>query len=75
MHGLEFELWTAVVSGPREYGVLLISPAHIDQLKRLAARAGGWIVFDDDTEETLLPFDQWRPRFDAWNRDSASRPV
>ncbi len=65
MQGLEFELWEAVVSGPRNYGRLQVS-RHIEQLRRLSEAAGGWIVFDDRDEESLLPKEEWEKRFNEW---------
>jgi hypothetical protein len=52
---LEYELWAAVVSGPREYGRLQVSAEHIAQLRKLSQAASGWIVFDDENEETFCP--------------------
>jgi len=49
MLNLEYELWTALVSGPREYGRLLINQrTHSAQLRNLSQAAGGWIIFDDE---------------------------
>jgi hypothetical protein len=60
MDWLEFELWDAVVNGPRRCGRLQITLDHIAQLARAPFRScRGWIVLDDDEEETLLPMDKW----------------
>jgi hypothetical protein len=40
-------------------------------LTRLAERCGGWIVFDDDCEETWLPMDAWKSLFES-NTDEIS---
>lgn len=69
MHGLEFELWEAVINGPREYGRLQITLDHIAQLRRLSSAAGGWIAFDETEEESLLPMDEWKLRFSNWKRE------
>src|SRR4051794_36791517 len=66
--GLEFALWDAVINGPREYGRLAIMNEHIEQLRQLANAAGGWIVFDDDEEETFIPMEEWSNRFETWRR-------
>jgi hypothetical protein len=63
MSGLEFELWRAVVDGPRRYGVLDITAEHIAELRRLSKACGGWIYFDDETEETFASLDDWRRRY------------
>ncbi len=68
MDGLEFELWDAVIGGPREYGCLQITLGHIAQLRELSAAAGGWIVFDDKEEESLLPVGEWEKRFAEWKQ-------
>ena len=68
MRDLEFELWDAVVNGPREYGRLLITEEHIGELRRLSEAARGWIVFDDKHEEILLPIKKWMERFETWKR-------
>jgi hypothetical protein len=69
MDGLEFDLWEAVVSGPRKYGFLDITPHHIARLRELSQEAGGWIVFDDADEETLLPLSDWEKRFSTWKQE------
>lgn len=70
MSGLEFELWEAVVSGPREYGRISITDEHIHELRRLSDAAGGWIVFDEKYEEVLLPMKNWETRFESWKQGS-----
>jgi hypothetical protein len=70
MEGLEFELWEAVVNGPRSYGRLQITHDHITQLQRLSEAAGGWIVFDDNEEESLLPMEEWEKAFASWKQDT-----
>ena len=36
MEGLEFELWAALVGGPREYGRLQLTTSHIERLRELS---------------------------------------
>ncbi len=67
-HGLEFELWDAVVSGPREYGRLSIADECINELRRLSEAARGWIVFDEKYGKILLPTKKWEERFETWKR-------
>lgn len=63
MLNLEYDLWQAVVDGPRSYGHMIIDEKHIAKLKDLSNRCGGWIVFgeptDNVTEETFVPMQQW----------------
>jgi hypothetical protein len=68
--GLEFELWDAVVNGPRSYGQIQITLDHIAELRRLSETAGGWIVFDDHEEESLLPMEEWEKSFTSWKQDT-----
>ncbi|MBX7244758.1 MAG: hypothetical protein K1X53_04625 [Candidatus Sumerlaeaceae bacterium] len=60
MLGLEFALWRAITEGPQLYGRLAISAQHISQLQALSDDCGGWIVFDDEKEETFMSLDEWR---------------
>jgi len=66
MGGLEFDLWNALVGGPREYGRVRITDEQVERLRRLSEAARGWIVFDDVDEETLVPLDEWKRRFERW---------
>ena len=70
MDGLEFELWEVVINGPRRCGRLQITHDHIAQLRRLSEAAGGWIVFDDNEEESLLPMEDWERSFANWKQDT-----
>jgi hypothetical protein len=68
MGGLEFELWKALIGGPRVYGRLQITDEQIARLKQLSEAAKGWIVFDDTEEETLISLDEWKQRFEKWSQ-------
>lgn len=57
MNGLEFELWQALIGGPRTYGRLEITDEQLARLRDLSEAAKGWIVFDDVGGETLVPLD------------------
>jgi hypothetical protein len=59
MKGLEFALWTAVLKGRLKYGQLQITQVHTNKLKELSERCGGWIVWDDESEETFVPLARW----------------
>jgi len=60
MQGLEFALWRAIKEGPRRYGRLDITAEHISRLRVLSDACGGWIVFDDKTEETFIDHAAWQ---------------
>ncbi len=59
MTGLEYALWEAVISGPKSYGRLDITNEHIKKLILLSENCGGWIYFDDETEETFMTKECW----------------
>lgn len=45
MHGLEFDLWEALMGGARVYGHLELTDVHLQQLRQLSEACGGWVVF------------------------------
>jgi len=57
---LEFALWHAMVSGPLRYGRLDLTSSHIEELRRLSDRCGGWVYFDTSTGETWVPLAEWQ---------------
>lgn len=69
MNGLEFALWKAVTEGPRRYGHLDITTEHISTLQVLSDTCGGWIVFDDTTEETFIGLDAWQSLYRVRQRE------
>jgi hypothetical protein len=60
MQGLEFELWRAVVEGPRRFGHLDITTEHISKLRTLSDACGSWIVHDEESGEKPMDLDEWR---------------
>jgi len=58
--GLEFKLWRAAPEEHAELGLLQISNEEVRQLQALSSRCGGWIVFDDESEETFVPISEWQ---------------
>lgn len=68
MEGLEFALWEAVAGSRKTFGRLEFSSKHIQQLRSLSEACGGWIIFDDESEETWVPADEWKRRFAARSR-------
>ena len=59
IEGLEFELWRAVQESPFPYGRLQLTSVHTKRLKELSQNCGGWISFDEKTEEQFVPFSVW----------------
>jgi hypothetical protein len=67
MHDLEFKLWTVVVGGSRKgYGRVVLSDVEVARLRSLSEGCGGWIYFDETTEETFAPAQEWVVRFERW---------
>ena len=60
MAGLEFALWEALHGQRSEYGQLAFTEAHRQELKSLSESIGGWIVFDDEREESFVSCEQWK---------------
>ena len=60
--------WEAVIGVRHEYGRLELSETHRKRLRELSKSCGGWIVFDDDTEEKWLPRAEWEIRFSTRSR-------
>jgi hypothetical protein len=75
MVGLEFALWQIVVGDRREYGRLIVTDAQVSNLRSLAEAVGGWIVFDDDREETWVSTAEWDRRFQAWQSSTTRTEV
>jgi hypothetical protein len=63
MAGLEYALWEAVLGSRDGYGHLVLTPEHTIRLRQLSAACGGWIIFDDEHEETWVPSADWERRF------------
>ena len=68
MQGLEYALWEVVLGELGEYGRLVLSQEHRMRLRNLSQACGGWIVFDDESEETWIPTAEWEQRFSAWRK-------
>ncbi len=63
--GLEFTLWQFVQDGPGEWGMGRVSAGDVETLKRLAEKAGGWIVWRENVGETFVPMAEWLVEFAA----------
>jgi hypothetical protein len=57
MDGLEFELWEAVISGPREHGRLQITRDHIAQLQHLSEELRA-VAMPPTSETQTVPLGQ-----------------
>jgi hypothetical protein len=67
MRDIEFELWALLVEGSgKGHGRLSLSGAEITRLRSLSDACGGWIYFDERTEETFASAQEWMVRFERW---------
>ena len=74
MDGLEYALWEAVLGLRKEYGRTTFAAEHTEALKRLSAGCAGWIVFDDEREETWISTAEWNKRYTEWRKNSNLKP-
>ena len=63
MQHLEYALWLAVENGPRKYGRLAISKEHIAKLISLSKKCGGWVYWNEQSEETWITIEDWEKMF------------
>ena len=73
MAHLEHDLWQAITGGSNSFGQMVLSQEHLRKLISLSERCGGWIVFDDRSEETFVPIDEWKKRHEAYRTESLGR--
>lgn len=74
LSGLELRLWRLVLDGQLDYGWgRSFSAEHAQRLKDLSERCGGWIIFDDDAEESWIPIEEWRGMFSRVETRRSSR--
>jgi hypothetical protein len=73
MAHLEYDLWQAITGGSNSFGKMDLTKEHLQTLRSLSERCGGWIVFDDKNEETFVPIDEWKKRYEAHRADSLRR--
>jgi hypothetical protein len=71
MDGLEFALWEVVQGARKEYGQTVFTEAQRQELRALSERIGGWVVFDDQHEESFLPLEDWKHAFAKRNGEQA----
>ena len=64
MTGLEYALWAALIGQADTHRLRLeLSTDERASLRALSDACGGWIVFDETTEETWIPLAEWEQRF------------
>lgn len=73
MENLEYALWQVVLGERRDYGRMVFSDEHADVLRRLSHECAGWIVFDNEREETWESRVDWEVRFAAWLKTPAAK--
>ena len=67
MQDLEFVLWSALDSGPTEYGRTFICSEKINRLKVLSKKIEGWIFFDDKLGEKFITLQEWKIIYEQKN--------
>ena len=60
IEGLEFRLWRTALEERAENGQPEITNEEVRRLQELSARCGGWIIFDNESEENFVPLPEWR---------------
>ena len=63
MQNLEYVLWDATLTGPRQYGHDTISKQEIESLRELSKASQAWIIFDHENEETAIHLNDWKQKF------------
>ena len=62
IENLEHILWDQMAGGSSRSSRITLTEAEIERLRSLSNRCGGWIVFDDKTEETYLSLSEWKAK-------------
>ena len=75
MSGLEYALWQVVLGQRADYGQSTFNSQDVSKLLRLSEACRGWIVFDDETEETWVPLAEWKRRFASWQTCRAAKRI
>lgn len=65
MSGIERALWMAMHGPSGGEAPIWLTADEAMELRRLSAKCGGWIEFDDVLEETFVPLAQWEARLKA----------
>ena len=60
MDNLEFDLWKIRSRHLNQYGRLVITDEIINTLKELSEKAGGWIIYNEGTDNlSFVPLNEW----------------
>jgi hypothetical protein len=51
---------------------MFLTQVHLQTLSNLSERCGGWIVYTE-SEETFVPIDEWKKKYEAYHEDSLRR--
>lgn len=65
---IEYLLWQVVQDGPTErFGMmgLDITQEHIDVLKTLSDKLGGWVALEE-RQSKVYPMEAWLTKFEEW---------
>ena len=63
MDGLEYALWHLLTTGQTRYGRSRVTREELMRLRNLSERCGGWIVWDEQKEETFVQMEDWQRMF------------
>jgi hypothetical protein len=67
MMDLEYNLWDAVLRGPKQYGDEVIAREDIEALTRLSEKTNGWFWWSKEAEEEqFIPLDEWKQHYADW---------
>jgi hypothetical protein len=59
MDGLEYALWHLLTTGQTRYGRSKVTGEELARLRILSERCGGWIICDEQKDETFVPLNDW----------------
>jgi hypothetical protein len=65
-------LWRAIIERWDSFGQMFLTQVHLQTLSNLSERCGGWIVYTE-SEETFVPIDEWKKKYEAYHEDSLRR--
>jgi hypothetical protein len=59
MDGLEYALWHLLTTGQTRYGRSKVTSEELARLRSLSESCAGWIIYDEQKDETFVPLDEW----------------
>ncbi|MCW2240791.1 hypothetical protein [Azospirillum canadense] len=64
LSGMEYDLWSMVQGGPRDYGVSEVSQGEVGQLIALSQQTGGWWHRPKGADDAVsISLDDWKALF------------